>query len=265
MHEANGSSSQKELVIYTRTTYCPYQARASRVFEQHDLHPRGHLSDFVEEDGAVRGHLEQAGLVAVGAREAAAGVPEELRLEQRVGQARTIERDHPVGAASATLVNELGDHFLAHAGFPGDEHLGIGPRRAVHLAFQGSHHFTAGDEAGFLRSAERQRHVGFLSRLRSPGGLKSGNQDTNWNLFQDQRPVSSACVSSVTIYPITTYDDMTLATGKMRGCLSTPRIRTKVSVKTDFVRMDSTIGAGGGCVPLTGPSRRQLLTRLLPT
>jgi glutaredoxin len=45
MPEANGSSSQKELVVYTRTTYCPYQARASRVFEQHDLHPREILID----------------------------------------------------------------------------------------------------------------------------------------------------------------------------------------------------------------------------
>jgi glutaredoxin len=45
MPEANGSSQQKELVIYTRTTYCPYQARASRVFEQHDLHPREILID----------------------------------------------------------------------------------------------------------------------------------------------------------------------------------------------------------------------------
>jgi glutaredoxin len=45
MPEANGTSQQKELVVYTRTTYCPYQARASRVFEQHDLHPREILID----------------------------------------------------------------------------------------------------------------------------------------------------------------------------------------------------------------------------
>ncbi len=56
--------------------------------EEHDLHARAHLADFVEEDGAVRRHLEEAGLVAVGAGEAAADVAEQFGFEQRVGQAR---------------------------------------------------------------------------------------------------------------------------------------------------------------------------------
>lgn len=44
MPDGNGSS-EKELVVYTRTTYCPYQARASRVFEKYGLTPRQILID----------------------------------------------------------------------------------------------------------------------------------------------------------------------------------------------------------------------------
>jgi hypothetical protein len=52
---------------------------------------RRHLADLVEEDGAVVGHLELARLVAIGAREAALHVAEQLRLEQRFGQPRAVD------------------------------------------------------------------------------------------------------------------------------------------------------------------------------
>jgi glutaredoxin len=39
------ADDEKELVVYTRTTYCPYQARASRVFERFHLTPREILID----------------------------------------------------------------------------------------------------------------------------------------------------------------------------------------------------------------------------
>ena len=59
--------------------------------EEHHLHARAHLADFVEEDGAVRRHFEQARLVAVGAREAAAHVAEQLGFEQRVRQSGAVD------------------------------------------------------------------------------------------------------------------------------------------------------------------------------
>ncbi len=31
---------EKELVVYARTTYCPYQAKAERVFQRYGLKPR---------------------------------------------------------------------------------------------------------------------------------------------------------------------------------------------------------------------------------
>ena len=66
--------------------------------QQQPLHPQRHLADFVEEDGAVVGHLELAGLVAVGAGEAALHVAEQLRLEQRLGDAGAIDRHERLGA-----------------------------------------------------------------------------------------------------------------------------------------------------------------------
>ena len=60
--------------------------------EQQPLHPQRHLADLVEEDRAVVGHLELAGLVAIGAGEAALHVAEQLGLEQRLGNAGAVDR-----------------------------------------------------------------------------------------------------------------------------------------------------------------------------
>ena len=38
-------TEDKELVVYTRSTYCPYQAKADRVFERYGLSPRRLLID----------------------------------------------------------------------------------------------------------------------------------------------------------------------------------------------------------------------------
>src|SRR5690348_1364922 len=48
--------------------------------EQRGLHTKTHLSNFVEEHRSARRHLEPAGLVTKGAREAAFDVPEQFRL-----------------------------------------------------------------------------------------------------------------------------------------------------------------------------------------
>ena len=61
--------------------------------QQQRLHAQAHLADLVHEDRAAVGRFEQAALVAVGVGEAAAHVAEQLRLEQRVGNARAVDRD----------------------------------------------------------------------------------------------------------------------------------------------------------------------------
>ena len=59
--------------------------------QQQALHAQRHLADFVEEQRAAVGHFELALLVAIGAGEAALHVAEELRLEQRLGQAGAVD------------------------------------------------------------------------------------------------------------------------------------------------------------------------------
>ena len=61
--------------------------------QQQRLHAQAHLADFVEEQRAAVRQLQLAELVAVGAGEAALHVAEQLRFEQRLGQARAVDRD----------------------------------------------------------------------------------------------------------------------------------------------------------------------------
>jgi glutaredoxin len=62
MAEGNGDQ-KKELVVYTRTTYCPYQARASRVFEKYGITPREILID--EDATAMQRVIEWTGFKSV--------------------------------------------------------------------------------------------------------------------------------------------------------------------------------------------------------
>ena len=106
--------------------------------QQQALHPQGHLADFVEEDGALVGLLELAGLVAVRPGEAALHVAEELRLEQGFGKAGAVDRDER--ALDRWLCAwTLRHQFLADAALAGDEDLRVRPRDALDLLLQGDH------------------------------------------------------------------------------------------------------------------------------
>ena len=61
--------------------------------EQLGLEVEAELADFVEEQGAVAGGADQAGVVAVGAGEGAAAVAEELAFEQVARDGGAVERD----------------------------------------------------------------------------------------------------------------------------------------------------------------------------
>ncbi|MBN1121200.1 MAG: hypothetical protein JXJ17_08980 [Anaerolineae bacterium] len=43
-------SEDKELVVYTRSTFCPYQAKADRVFAQYGMNPR---TIYIDKDAAA--------------------------------------------------------------------------------------------------------------------------------------------------------------------------------------------------------------------
>ena len=101
--------------------------------QQQPLHAQRHLADFVEEDRALVGELELAGLVAIGAGEAALDVAEQLRFEQRLRKTGAVHGNERSQTARALRVHRVGDQFLTDAALAGDEHLGVGPRDALDL------------------------------------------------------------------------------------------------------------------------------------
>ena len=101
--------------------------------KQHRLHAQAHFADFVHENRAAVGRFQPAALVAIGAREAAPDVSEQLGLEQGIGHAGAVDADQRRVTPRAALVNDARDDFLADAAFAGDQHLGIAARGAVSL------------------------------------------------------------------------------------------------------------------------------------
>ena len=96
--------------------------------------------------------LEQPRLVAVGAREASAHVPEQFRFEQRVRHAGAIDRHERARAARAVLVHQPRDHFFADAALSGQENLGVGTRGLSQFVLDLPHLHAHRDQ--------RQRFVG---------------------------------------------------------------------------------------------------------
>ena len=127
--------------------------------EQQPLHAQRHLADFVQEHRAAVSGLELAGLVAVGAGEAALHVAEELGLEECLGEACTVDRDERLLGARTVDVNGLRDELFARPALAGDEDLGIGPRDAFDLLAELEHHVALADQLGLLGSHRRRSFV----------------------------------------------------------------------------------------------------------
>ncbi len=90
--------------------------------EQLGLQGRHHLADFVEKHRAAVGRFEQPALLAIRAGEGAALVPEQLALEQVLGQRRAGDVHERLGRAVAAEVNHLRREILAGAALPCQEH-----------------------------------------------------------------------------------------------------------------------------------------------
>ena len=117
--------------------------------QQQALHPKGHLANLIQEHRAHVGRFELAGLVTVGAGEAAPDVAEELRFEQRFWQAGAIDGREHHRRAGAAAVDSPRDDLLADAALAGDQHFRIAACHAVDLRL----------EAGDLGAATDQAHV----------------------------------------------------------------------------------------------------------
>ena len=93
--------------------------------QQLGLHGSGQFADFVQEQRAAVGDLEQADPVIVGAGEGAFAVAEQLALDQVFGQRAAIDGDERHVASRALVVHGAGHQFLAGAGFAADQHGGV--------------------------------------------------------------------------------------------------------------------------------------------
>ena len=81
--------------------------------QQLDLGGRHHLGNLVEEQRAAMRELEHAGPAIVRAGEGALLMSEDLALQQRLGNRRTVDRDERERRPRELgLVNRLGDEFV---------------------------------------------------------------------------------------------------------------------------------------------------------
>ena len=95
------------------------------------LQGRAHVADLVEEDGAAVREAEAPFAVVDGVGEGAAHVPEQLRLEQLLGDRAAVDGDeHALGAAAAP-VQGARDHLLARAALARDQDGAVGVRHAL--------------------------------------------------------------------------------------------------------------------------------------
>jgi len=126
--------------------------RADRLFldgpQQLDLHLQWQLSHFIQKQGAATGRLEQAGLVGVGAGEAALAMAEELAFHQFAGNGAAVDRNEWAGRACALVVDGTGNQFLADARFPQDVDRCLAARDLADGGAQLIHCRRAAEQAG---------------------------------------------------------------------------------------------------------------------
>lgn len=94
--------------------------------EEFHLDRGGDVADFVEEDGAALGMLEEAGAVGVGTGEGTADVAEEFAFHQLRAEGGQVNGNEWFAGAGRVLMDGFGDEFLACAAFAGDENSGFG-------------------------------------------------------------------------------------------------------------------------------------------
>ena len=146
--------------------------------QQQGLHAQAHLADFVEKQRAAMRELELAALVAVGAGEAAFDVSEELRLEERFGDAGEVHRHERRQPAAGVAMDVSRDHVFAHPALAGDQDLGRALGRPLRHGEQFRHGRAGDDEVGLLQKSTGATLTKCLAWLRvasvSPANAKRG-------------------------------------------------------------------------------------------
>ena len=93
--------------------------------EQLGLERLRQIGDFVEQQCAAVGQLEEAGMVRSGAGEGALGVTEQLGLEQLLRDGGAVDAGKAAFGPGAHPVDGAGDDFLSGPTLAGDQHRGI--------------------------------------------------------------------------------------------------------------------------------------------
>ena len=114
--------------------------------QQRTLHRQGQRRDLIEKQRSTVGRLEVTDLVAIGARERAAPIPEQLRLDQRVRNRAAVDGHERLGARRAVVMNCPGEQLLARARLAEDEHVALDRRELAHHLEQRLHNRGAADE-----------------------------------------------------------------------------------------------------------------------
>ena len=114
--------------------------------QQRRLHPQAHLTDFVEEQRSTVGDLQLADAIAIRAGEAALDVPEQLRFEQRFGDASTVHRDEVAAGPSRRRVDFAGHDVFTNTALACDQRLGVRSASALRKLADAKHLFARGDQ-----------------------------------------------------------------------------------------------------------------------
>ena len=113
------------------------------------------------------------GLAPRRAGERAALVPEQLALQQRLGQRGAVEPDERVVAPGRAAMDPLGEHLLADAGLAGDQHGDLAARDALDQAMKDDHRLVADDNrAARCSTVHRRAWSGELAWSRRHGRCK---------------------------------------------------------------------------------------------
>lgn len=158
--------------------------------QQACLHSRRDITDLIEKDRAPFGQTEASGLVLARSGEGSLSVPEELRLQQRVGQRSAVHRHEGFVRPWTQIVNGSGKQFLPRPGFAVQQHGGVTGGRSGQHAEQAVHRYAAtahavnslyfsGDCPGSGGTRQRPKGIDAADYLLI-GVTDNGGRDTDW-------------------------------------------------------------------------------------
>jgi hypothetical protein len=121
------------------------------------------MRGLVQKHGAAFGHLQQSRPIAMRAGEAAPHVAEQLRLEQRLGDADAVDGHHRHVRPCAIRVDHPAGNLFAHAAFAGQQDLRVAACRVLDFDPQRVHGRTDTDQGIYTfhdgEASGRHRHL----------------------------------------------------------------------------------------------------------